>query len=306
MRLKTSFWTLTSKSRSIKKRRANQQSSLLLLWISPWQMRGYYHPETKLWTVLAVVNVNLLTVHVMRNTYRNYQSLPCGTSRELSVTPVGYFTGAISHSCGVLHGSCQSLLWGISRELSVTPMGTSRELSVTPVGYFTGAISHSHGYFTRAVSHSCGVLHGSYQSLPWVLHERCQSLLWGTSRELSVTPAWRKWGISEQHDFPKVTLALDGIWRHMGALFCNWNWIKWFRWLLLFFNFLRVVFTMSLRFFCRRLRHDRDRACFLASTDTWHSTDSFDKNLSQTINIFHQWVSVDVFLPYRLRQRSFL
>jgi hypothetical protein len=31
-------------------------------------------------------------------------------------------------------------------------------------------------------------------------------------------------GISEQweenHDFPKVTFTLDGIWSHMGALFC--------------------------------------------------------------------------------------
>jgi hypothetical protein len=26
--------------------------------------------------------------------------------------------------------------------------------------------------------------------------------------------------------------SLDGIWRHIGALFCNWEWIKWFRRLL--------------------------------------------------------------------------
>jgi hypothetical protein len=60
---------------------------------------------------------------------------------ELSVTPVGYFTGAISHSRGVLHGSYQSLPWG-----------TSRELSVTPVGYFMGAVENR----------SRGVSHGDY------------------------------------------------------------------------------------------------------------------------------------------------
>jgi hypothetical protein len=125
---------------------------------------------------------------------------------ELSITPVGYFTGAINHSRGVLHGSYQSLPWG-----------TSRELSITPMGYFTGAINHSHG-----------VLHGSYQSLPW-----------GTSRELSNTPVGCPTGTilhgknkvfqSNRSDFPKVSFHLDGIWRYMGALFCNWKWIKWFR-----------------------------------------------------------------------------
>jgi hypothetical protein len=54
-------------------------------------------------------------------------------------------------------------------------------------------------------SHSCGVSHGDYF-------------------------AWRKWGISEQQEWsPKVSFILDGIWRHMGALFCSWKWIKWFR-----------------------------------------------------------------------------
>jgi hypothetical protein len=53
----------------------------------------------------------------------------------------------------------------------------SGEISVTPVGYFTGAIENR----------SCGV---------------------------------------NRNDFPKVSFTLDGIWRHMGALFSNWKWIK--------------------------------------------------------------------------------
>jgi hypothetical protein len=51
----------------------------------------------------------------------SYQSLSWGTSREISVTPVGYFTGAISHSCVVLHGSYRkSLSSGVSRGLFCT------------------------------------------------------------------------------------------------------------------------------------------------------------------------------------------
>jgi hypothetical protein len=71
--------------------------------------------------------------------------------------------------------------------------------------------------------------YGSHQSLPW-----------GTSRELwKITPAgWSTGTIlhgengvfqSNRNDFPKVSFNLDRIWRHMGALFCDWKWIKWFR-----------------------------------------------------------------------------
>jgi hypothetical protein len=69
--------------------------------------------------------------------------------------------------------------------------------------------------------------YGSYQSLPW-----------GTSRELNHSRgpgvahrdyfAWRKWGISEQQEwFSQVTFTFDGIWRHIGAIFCNWKWMVW-------------------------------------------------------------------------------
>jgi hypothetical protein len=34
----------------------------------------------------------------------------------------------------------------------------------------------------------------------------------------------------------------DGIWRHMGAIFCNWKWIKWFR----------RIFKKKLKFFYGR------------------------------------------------------
>jgi hypothetical protein len=57
--------------------------------------------------------------------------------------------------------------------------------------------------------------------------------------EQSVTPVENFTGLicmaknwvfkSNRNVFPKVTFTLDGIWRHMGALFCNWKWIKWFR-----------------------------------------------------------------------------
>jgi hypothetical protein len=41
-----------------------------------------------------------------------------------------------------------------------------------------------------------------------------------------------------RNDFPKVSFTLDVIWGHMGTLFCNWKWIKWFR---LFKKKLKIV-----------------------------------------------------------------
>jgi hypothetical protein len=40
-----------------------------------------------------------------------------------------------------------------------------------------------------------------------------------------------KMGISEQQEWfsQGYLYFIDGIWRHMGAIFCNWKWIKWFR-----------------------------------------------------------------------------
>jgi hypothetical protein len=46
----------------------------------------------------------------------------------------------------------------------------------------------------------------------------------------------------KQHDFPTVTFTLDEIWRHMGALFCNWKWIKWFRRL---FSIIKKIFSFE-------------------------------------------------------------
>jgi hypothetical protein len=59
---------------------------------------------------------------------------------------------------------------------------------------------------------------------------------------------------SNRSDLPKASFNLDGVWRHIGALFCNWKWIKWVR---LFNNknnfFLIIIFraglTMPLKFF---------------------------------------------------------
>jgi hypothetical protein len=31
----------------------------------------------------------------------------------------------------------------------------------------------------------------------------------------------------KKHEFLKLFFTLDGIWRHMGALFCIWE-LKWF------------------------------------------------------------------------------
>jgi hypothetical protein len=69
-----------------------------------------------------------------------------------------------------------------------------QELSITPVGYFTGAIEN----------HSCGCPMGT------IFH--------GENKVFQ----------SNRSDFPMVSFTLNGIWRHMGALFCNWKWIKWF------------------------------------------------------------------------------
>jgi hypothetical protein len=111
---------------------------------------------------------------------------------------------------------------------------------------------------TRAINHSHGVLHGSYQSLPW-----------GTSRELSkITLGRCPTGIilhgenevfqRNRNDFPKVSFTL-GVrrcnLRAYGALFCNWKWIKWFRFVFLIKNFFLLArSTTPLKFFYGHFR----------------------------------------------------
>jgi hypothetical protein len=70
----------------------------------------------------------------------------------------------------------------------------------------TGAVTHSHGVLhrnptgaienrSRGVSHGMGtILHGENEVFQ-----------------------------SNRNDFPKVSFILDGIWRHIGTLFCNFN-----------------------------------------------------------------------------------
>jgi hypothetical protein len=68
---------------------------------------------------------------------------------------------------------------------------------------------------TGAINHSCGVLHGSYK----------KSLPCSVPQELFCMVKMRYF----RGTGPKVSFTLDVIWGHMGALFCNWKWIKWFR-----------------------------------------------------------------------------
>jgi hypothetical protein len=78
----------------------------------------------------------------------------------------------------------------------------------------------------RPQSMSGGILTGSYQSLPWgILRELNHSRRPGVSHRDYF--AWRKWGISEQQEW--FSHGYLYICWHMGAIFCNWKWIKWFR-----------------------------------------------------------------------------
>jgi hypothetical protein len=101
----------------------------------------------------------------------------------------------------------------VGEQLYLMQMQTTGSLEICP--WRLGGCREKY-LWELSVGHSRGVLHGSYLKIAPV---GCP-----TGTILHGDEVFQSIG----NDFPKVTFTLDGIWRHLGALFCNWEWINWF------------------------------------------------------------------------------